>query len=143
MEQGVLLRLVEDLLTLTDPSRAAGQSVPSVIRTLLSYAQSDGPLRMIGGTPTPCDLGVFHQHLTQLSQVINTLHDQKVLGEYLQSPSFPRAKYELFALQHMQLLVWLQRVQTSSRAAWPSRSRRRSPSSGRSRTRRACCSSSR
>ena len=25
---------------------------------------------------------------------------------------FKRAKYELFALQHMQLLVWLQRVQT-------------------------------
>jgi hypothetical protein len=35
-----------------------------------------------------------------------------VLGEYLQSALFPRAKYELYALQHMQLLAWLQRVQS-------------------------------
>ena len=31
----------------------------------------------------------------------------------MNSPHFRRAKYELFALQHMQLLAWLQRVQTA------------------------------
>ena len=32
-------------------------------------------------------------------------HDPKLLGEYLQSPYFKREKYELFALQHVQMLV--------------------------------------
>ena len=64
-----------------------------------------------GGPPSTCDLQCFNQHLNALANQINTLHDPKLLGEYLQSPAFTRAKYELFALQHMQLLVWLYRVQ--------------------------------
>ena len=50
--------------------------------------------------------------MTAFAELINMLHDAKVMGEYLQSPHFSRAKYELFALHHMQMLVWLQRVQT-------------------------------
>jgi hypothetical protein len=43
--------------------------------------------------------------------VINAIHTH--LSEaYLQSPHFKRSKYELLVLQHMQLLTWLQRVQT-------------------------------
>ena len=86
-------------------------SVGSVIRMLVQLAQLNGPLKMLGGPPTPCDLQTFSQHLSALANQLNTLHDPKLLGEYLQSPFVSRDKYELFALQHVQMLVWLQRVQ--------------------------------
>ena len=82
----------------------------AVMRTLVQLARLEGPLRMLG-PPTACDLPTFHHHLNALASQLNMLHDPKLIGEYLQSPSFSRKKYELFALQHMQLLVWLQRVQ--------------------------------
>ncbi|KAL1507809.1 hypothetical protein AB1Y20_007417 [Prymnesium parvum] len=82
----------------------------AVVRVLVQLAQMEGPLRLLG-PPTPCDLQTFAQHLAALANQLNTLHDPKMLGEHLQSRHFKRAKYELFALQHMQLLVWLQRVQ--------------------------------
>ena len=83
--------------------------VASVGRVLVQLAHLEGPLKLMG-TATAADPQTFSQHLTALSSQLNTLHDQKLLGAYLQSPTFPRSKYELFALQHMQLLVWLQRV---------------------------------
>ena len=82
----------------------------AVVRMLVQLARLEGPLRMLG-PPTACDLATFNQHLNAIASQLNTLHDPKLLGDYLQSPSFTRQKYELFALQHMQLLVWLQRVQ--------------------------------
>ena len=78
---------------------------------LVQLSQLDGPLRMYGGMPSTCDLQTFSQHLSALANQLNTIHDPKMLGEYLQSPYFKREKYELFALQHVQMLVWLQRVQ--------------------------------
>jgi hypothetical protein len=89
-----------------DPS----SPLAAVMRTLVQLARLEGPLRMLG-PPTACDLPTFRHHLNALASQLNTLHDPKLVGEYLQSPSFSRQKYELFALQHMQLLVWLQRVQ--------------------------------
>lgn len=83
----------------------------NVVRMFVQLANLDGPLRMIGGAPSTCDIATFHQHLSALASALNSLHDPKLLGEFLQSPKFTREKYELFALHHMQLLVWLQRVQ--------------------------------
>jgi len=91
--------------------RDSTSQVGTVIRMLVQLAQLDGPLRMFGGMPSPCDLQTFSQHLSALANQLNTLHDPKLLGEYLQSPFFKREKYELFALQHVQMLVWLHRVQ--------------------------------
>ena len=88
----------------------SSNSLAAVMRTLVQLARVEGPLRMLG-PPTTCDLPTFHHHLNTLASQLNMLHDPKLVGEYLQSPSFSRKKYELFALQHMQLLVWLQRVQ--------------------------------
>ena len=88
----------------------SSSSLAAVMRRLVQLARLEGPLRMLG-TPTACDLPTFHHHLSALASQLNMLHDPKLIGEYLQSPSFSRQKYELFALQHMQLLVWLQRVQ--------------------------------
>ncbi|EOD25255.1 hypothetical protein EMIHUDRAFT_450495 [Emiliania huxleyi CCMP1516] len=90
---------------------ASAPHMGSVIRMLVQLAQLDGPLRMLGGQPSPCDLQTFQQHLSALANQLNTLHDPNFLGKELQSPVFARAKYELFALQHVQMLVWLQRVQ--------------------------------
>ena len=91
--------------------RESQSQVMSVVRMLLQLAQMEGPLRMIGGPPAPCDLATFNQHLSALANNLNTLHDPKLLGEYLQSPCFTREKYEMFALHHIQMLVWLQRMQ--------------------------------
>ena len=113
MDAATLRNYLQQLLELTEQSLPNGQGpVASVVRTLVQQAQFDGPLRLIGGPPSVTDIATFTTHLSSLTQLLNTLHDQKVLGEYLQSNAFPRAKYELFALQHMQLLAWLQRVQT-------------------------------
>jgi len=51
------------------------------------------------------DLATFQQHLLVLANQLNVLHDPSVLEGYLHSSAFLRAKYELFALQHVQLLV--------------------------------------
>ena len=88
----------------------SSSSLAAVMRRLVQLARLEGPLRMLG-PPTACDLPTFHHHLSALASQLNMMHDPKLIGEYLQSPSFSRQKYELFALQHMQLLVWLQRVQ--------------------------------
>ena len=88
----------------------SSSSLAAVMRRLVQMARLQGPLRMLG-PPTACDLPTFHHHLSALASQLNMMHDPKLIGEYLQSPNFSRQKYELFALQHMQLLVWLQRVQ--------------------------------
>ena len=85
--------------------------VAGVGRVLVALAHLDGPLKLTA-QPTPCDPQTFSQHLLALSSQLNMLHDQK-LCEYLHSPHFKRSKFELFALQHMQLLTWLQRVHTA------------------------------
>jgi len=112
-EMGVPME--SELLQGTFESLVVAASTPhmgSVIRMLVSLAQLDGPLRMLGGPPSPCDLGTFSQHLSALANQLNTLHDPNFLGKELQSATFSREKYELFALQHAQMLVWLQRVQS-------------------------------
>ena len=86
--------------------------VANVGRVLVQLAHLDGPLKLVA-PPTASDPQTFSQHLLALSSQLNTLHDPKTLGGYMNSPLFRRAKYELFALQHMQLLAWLQRVQTA------------------------------
>lgn len=85
--------------------------VCDVIRLLVQIAQLDGPLKLLGGPPNTCDLPTFSQHLSALASQLNKLHDPELMGGFLRSPYFKRTKYELFALQHMQLLVWLYRVQ--------------------------------
>ena len=99
------------LQALAKSSQESQVPVAGVITMIVQIATMEGPLKLIGGPPSTCDLQTFNQHLNALANQINTLHDPKMLGEYLQSPAFTRAKYELFALQHMQLLVWLYRVQ--------------------------------
>ena len=101
---------LEQLITGVD-GLSPGHIYANTMRALLNLAsQVDGPLRLIGGQPAQCDLPAFVQHLHTLEEVVNAIHSH--LGEYLQSPHFPRAKYEIFVLQHMQLLTFLQRVQT-------------------------------
>ena len=90
----------------------ANHAVANVGRVLVQLAHLDGPLKLVAQA-TVADPQTFSQHLLALSSQLNTLHDPKALGSFLQSPVFHRGKYELFALQHMQLLAWLQRVQTT------------------------------
>ena len=85
--------------------------VASVGRVLVQLAHLDGPLKLTA-QPTPCDPQTFSQHLLALTSQLNMLHDQQNRA-YLHSPHFKRSKFELFALQHMQLLTWLQRVHTA------------------------------
>ena len=76
--------------------------VASVGRVLVQLAHLDGPLKLTA-QPTPCDPQTFSQHLLALTSQLNMLHDQQNRA-YLNSPHFKRSKFELFALQHMQLL---------------------------------------
>jgi hypothetical protein len=108
MEEGMMQQILQALAKSSQESQVP---VAGVITMIVQIATMEGPLKLIGGPPSTCDLQTFNQHLNALANQINTLHDPKMLGEYLQSPAFTRAKYELFALQHMQLLVWLYRVQ--------------------------------
>jgi hypothetical protein len=108
MEAGALHSALERLMAYAEQAPA---SMSSVVRTLITHAQFDGPFKLVGGPTAAVDLATFNQHLSTIAACLNTLHDQKVLGEYMQSPHFKRTKYELYALQHMQLLVWLHRVQ--------------------------------
>ena len=85
--------------------------VANVGRVLVQLAHLDGPLKLVAPAQ-PADPATFSQHMQALASQLNTLHDPKTLGGYMNAANFKRAKYELFALQHMQLLVWLQRVQT-------------------------------
>ena len=94
--------------------RESSLSVGSIVGTMLQLAQLDGPLRMLGGPPVLCDLQTFNQHLGAITRELNTLHEPQMLGEYLHSAHFTRDKFELFALQHLQLLVWVQRVEQSA-----------------------------
>ena len=86
--------------------------VANIGRVLVQLAHLDGPLKLVS-PPAPADLQTFSQHLLALSNQLSTLHDSKTLGSHMNSAFFRRSKYELFVLQHMQLLVWLQRVQTA------------------------------
>ena len=90
---------------------SSNTQVASVGRVLVQLAHLDG-LKLVA-PPTPSDPQTFSQHLLALSTQLNLLHDTKTLGGYMNSGNFRRSKYELFALQHMQLLVWLQRVHTA------------------------------
>eukprot|EP00964_Phaeocystis_antarctica_P125998 scaffold89719_cov75-Phaeocystis_antarctica.AAC.1 len=65
----------------------SNNSLAAVMRTLVQLARLEGPLRMLG-PPTVCDLPTFHHHLNTLASQLNMLHDPKLIGEYLQSPSF-------------------------------------------------------
>ena len=71
---------------------------------------------MHGGPPSYGDLNNFHQHLNVLSNQLNVLHEQSGLGGYLQSPFFSRSKFELFALQHVQLMARRRRAGRASPA---------------------------
>jgi hypothetical protein len=77
----------------------------AAVRMVVQLAQVDGPLRMLGGPPSYSDLATFQQHLSLLMGQLNMIHDLAGLGCFMQSPVFLRSKYELFALQHVQLLV--------------------------------------
>lgn len=63
-----LRQALEQVLQLVNSNAAVGNSaVGSVARSLIQHAQFEGPLRLIGGPPTPCaDLQTFMQHLSQL-----------------------------------------------------------------------------
>ena len=113
-----VMNLLEQLVAMTNQASPGGTGpVASVVRTLAQQASADGPLRLFGGQPdVRGGMELFQQHLQAIATLLNTLHDPKVLGEFLHASNFPRAKYELFALHHMQLLVWLQRVQTGMQA---------------------------
>ena len=100
MDANELRRTLEGLHAHNESTSPLG----AVVRMLLQLAQMDGPLRLVG-PPTSVDLQTFSQHLAVLANQLNQLHDPKMIGEYLQSRHFKRSKYELFALQHMQLLV--------------------------------------
>ena len=91
-------------------SLSPGHGFKNTLHQLLNLSGAEGPLRLINGAPAQCDLNSFVSHLRSLEEVINLVASH--IQEYLQSPSFKRSKYELFVLQHMQLLTWLQRVQT-------------------------------
>ena len=123
-EDGALLHEFDKPLELQSLTASLGQLIERVgslrkehpfantVRALLNLAMEvPGPLKLINGPPVQCDLASFVQHLHSLEEVINAIHTH--LSEaYLQSPHFKRSKYELLVLQHMQLLTWLQRVQT-------------------------------
>ena len=109
MEAGQLRQILEQL----HGSCSASLRVTPVIQNLVQLAQIEGPLKLMGAPSQPVDLQTFNNHLTALSSQLSLLHDPKLLGAYLQSRHFKRSKYELFALQHMQLLVWLQRLQVA------------------------------
>eukprot|EP00962_Isochrysis_galbana_P059687 scaffold33407_cov112-Isochrysis_galbana.AAC.1 len=83
----------------------AHAKLSTAVRMVVQLAQLDGPLRMLGGSPSYSDLGTFQQHLLLLMGQLNMMHDHTGLGGFMQSPLFLRSKYELFALQHVQLLV--------------------------------------
>ncbi|KAL3917240.1 MAG: hypothetical protein SGPRY_006483, partial [Prymnesium sp.] len=108
MEQSQLQQMLEALHS----SSSRGTAIGAIIQNLLQLAHMDGPLKLVSPpTAAPVDLQTFSQHLSALAGQLNALHEPKVLGEFLGSRVFRRSKYELFALQHVQLLVWLQRVQ--------------------------------
>ena len=110
MDPAQLWKVLELLHAYGNESQAA--PVASVGRVLVQLAKLDGPLKLTA-QPTVGDPDTFLQHLLALSSQLNTLHEPELLGTYRQSPNFQRSKFELFALQHMQLLVKLQRVQTA------------------------------
>jgi hypothetical protein len=83
----------------------AHAKLSAAVRMVVQLAQLDGPLRMLGGPPSFSDLATFQQHLLLLMGQINMMHDPSGLGGMMQSQLFLRSKYELFALQHVQLLV--------------------------------------
>jgi len=91
-----------------------GSPIATIIQNLLQLAHMEGPLRLIGPpSAAPVDLQTFSQHLMALANQLNGLHETKLMKDYMQSAHFKRSKYELFVLQHVQLLVWLERVQTT------------------------------
>ena len=83
----------------------AHPALGAVMRTVVQLTQLDGPLRMLGEPSSYGDLPTLQQHLSLLIGQLNMLHDPAALGSFVRSPSFHRAKYELFALHHLQLLV--------------------------------------
>lgn len=89
----------------------AHPALGAVMRTVVQLTQLDGPLRMLGEPSSYGDLPTLQQHLSLLIGQLNMLHDPAALGSFVRSPSFHRAKYELFALHHLQLLTWYEQVQ--------------------------------
>ena len=79
---------MDQLTILTQQGSAASHPVAQVVQTMLRFAQMEGPLRLFGGLPTPSDLPTINQHLQQLSHFFNSLHDAKMLGDYLHAAVF-------------------------------------------------------
>ena len=72
MEAGALHSTLERLMAYAE--QVPG-SMSSVVRTLITHAQFDGPFKLVGGPTATVDLATFNQHLSTIAACLNTLHD--------------------------------------------------------------------